>query len=153
MKNTIILILMVSALMFSCKTVKKAETQQPAEPVSVQKIAEEKNDTPEEVITPEVETPIVIKTEDVSLAEDEDQSKEGFAFYVIIGSFANPENAANYKTQLIEKGFSPVLLNSESGLIRVAVNQTNSEQEARQDIMNIRVRYPKHKDVWLLKKK
>jgi cell division protein FtsN len=152
MKKLFFLLLIISVMIISCKTAKKAvQTPQP-NPAPIENV-EDKSAEKVVVPVPEDNAPIYMKTEEVSIAKDEDQSKEGFAFYVIIGSFSKPENAGKYKIQLIDKGFSPVLLNSESGYLRVAVDQTNSENEARDQIKIIRNKYPEHKDVWLLKKK
>jgi cell division septation protein DedD len=96
---------------------------------------------------------IMVKTEEVSVADNEDKSKEGYAFYVIIGSFSKAENAIKYKNELIGKGFNPFLLNSETGFVRVAVGQSNDEKDARTILLKIRGQHPDHKDVWLLKNK
>jgi len=150
MKKILFTLLIITALIISCKTAKKAAPVTEAAPVEQ---IEDKVSEPVKEAVPEDNNPIYMKTEEVSIAEDEDQTREGFAFYVIIGSFSKPENAGRFKAQLIGKDFYPVLLNSESGYIRVAVDQTNSEMEARDQIKIIRNKYPEHKDVWLLKKK
>lgn len=152
MKKILFGLLIISAMIISCKTAKKAIPTPVTVAAPVEKI-DDKSKEPDKVAVPEDNNPIYMKTEEVSIAKDEDQSKGGFAFYVIIGSFSKPENAAKFKTQLISKDFSPVLLNSESGYIRVAVDQTNSEKDARDQIKIIRNKYPEHKDVWLLKSK
>jgi hypothetical protein len=150
MKKILFILMVISAMIISCKTAKKVV--QPAEEPKVEKIAEDTNKE-EDVSIPENSTPIYMKTEEVSIAEDEDQSKGGFAFYVIMGSFSKPENAGKFKIQLINKDFVPVLLNSESGYIRVAVEQTNSETDAKKFVWNIRKNYPEYSDAWLLRNK
>jgi hypothetical protein len=152
MKKALFVLLVISAMIISCKTAKKAVPTPVAEATPVEKI-DDKSAEKEKVAVPEDNNPIYMKTEEVSIAENEDQTKEGFAYYVIIGSFSKPENAGKFKAQLIGKDFYPVLLNSESGYIRVAVDQTNSENEARDQIKIIRNKYPEYKDVWLLKNK
>jgi cell division protein FtsN len=152
MKKILLVLLVISAITFSCKTAKKAVPTPVTETVPIENVENKKPEPVKEVV-PEDNNPIYMKTEEVSVAENEDQSKEGFAYYVIIGSFSKPENAGKFKIQLINKDFSPVLLNSESGYTRVAVDQTNSENEARDQIKIIRNKYPEHKDVWLLKSK
>jgi hypothetical protein len=150
MKKILFVLLVISVMIISCKTAKKAA---PVTEIAPIEIIEDKKIEPVKEVVPEDNNPIYMKTEEVSIVDDEDLSKEGFAFYVIIGSFSKPENASKFKIQLINKDFSPVLLNSESGFIRVAVDQTNSENEARDQIKIIRNKYPEHKDVWLLKSK
>ena len=153
MKQILIVAIILSVILFSCKTKKSIYSPDISKSDPIEKTT---NVAQEEVqIAPEpgYETPIVVKTEDVSLAEDEDQSKGDFAFYVIIGSFSNPTNAGKFKKELAEKGFKPLLLNSETGFVRVSVDQTNSEKDARNVVLKIRNDFPEHKDVWLLKKK
>lgn len=93
---------------------------------------------------------IVVKEEKVKPIDTED---EIFKYYVIIGSFKVLDNARNYKTQLKEEGFTPVILENESGLYRVSVSAYNDEQPARNKIGNIRTNYEKYSDVWLLIRK
>ncbi len=91
---------------------------------------------------------IVVKEEKVKVVDN--TNKEVFKYYVIIGSFKVLENAKNYKTQLIEEGFTPVLLENENGLYRVSVSAYNDEQPARDKIGSIRSKFEKYNDVWLL---
>jgi cell division protein FtsN len=153
MKKLLFIFLVFTAAIISCKTAKKSAYMPPAENSQVVMAEEDKNKKGTDVSTTANEVPIMMKTEEVSIAQNEDQSKGGYSFYVIIGSFSKPENAGKFKIELINKDFSPVVLNSESGFLRVAVGQTNSETEARDLITNIRNIYPEFKDVWLLKKK
>ena len=94
---------------------------------------------------------IVVKEEKVTVVDQE--NAEIFKYYVIIGSFRVLENAQNYKQQLIEEGFMPVLLENENGLYRVSVSAYNDEMPARNKIGNIRSKYEKYNDVWLLIRK
>jgi cell division protein FtsN len=151
MKKTLMILMAFTFLFFSCKTAKKAATPAVAEEPAIEQIEEPVVKVEEPKL--DDNTPIVMKTEEVTVAQNEDQSKEGYAFYVIIGSFSKPENAAKFKDQLIGKGFSPVLLNSETGYVRIAVDQSNSEGDARSSVMSIRQKFTEHNDVWLLKKK
>ena len=104
-----------------------------------------------EEVKPKPETKkIVVKEEKVKLLDVEN---EQFKYYVIIGSFRVLENAKNYKQQLIKEGFTPVLMENENGLYRVSVAAYNMEESAREKIANIRSKYPKYSDVWLLIRK
>lgn len=91
---------------------------------------------------------IVVKEEKVTVIDQDD--KEVFKYYVIIGSFRVLDNALNYKKQLFGEGFTPVLLENENGLYRVSVAAYNDEMPAREKIGNIRTKYDKYDDVWLL---
>ncbi len=93
---------------------------------------------------------IVVKEEKVRVIEEEDKS---FKYYVIIGSFKVLSNAKNYKSTLIEEGFTPVILENENGLYRVSVAAYNDEMDARSKVGNIRDQYEKYNDTWLLIRK
>jgi cell division septation protein DedD len=152
MKKFLFIAIILSLTIFSCKT-KKAVTKDTPKPTPVEQVNTVKTDDAKDVAEPANDTPIMVKTEQVSVADNEDKSKEGFAFYVIIGSFSKPENAGKFREELKDKGFSPYLLNSETGFTRVAVGQSNSEKDARALVMKIRNEHSEHNDVWLLKKK
>ncbi|MCT4645661.1 MAG: SPOR domain-containing protein [Carboxylicivirga sp.] len=117
----------------------------------------EDSDSPyvEEETTPVVkedkqpeQTKIVVKEEKVKVIDEKES--EVFKYYVIIGSFRVLDNAKNYKKQLLDEGFLPVLLENENGLYRVSVSAYNEEMPARQRINSIRNKYSKYDDVWLL---
>ncbi len=115
----------------------------------------EDSDSPyvKEEVKPKVEaTPkkIVVKEEKVKMLDIENGQ---FKYYVIIGSFRVLENAKNYKQELIKEGFAPVLMENEDGLYRVSVAAYNVESSAREKIAEIRSKYKKYSDVWLLIRK
>ena len=95
------------------------------------------------------EAKVVVREEKVKAIESE-PDKTNYKFYVIIGSFRIIENAQNYKSQLIDEGFSPVILENENGLYRISVKASNEETIARNEIARIRNNYKQHIDVWLL---
>jgi len=88
--------------------------------------------------------------EKVKVIDDEDVI---FGYYVIIGSFRVVENARNFRTDLINEGFKPLILENENGLYRVSVASFNDEQAARNRVAQIRNNYEKYNDVWLLIRK
>lgn len=95
---------------------------------------------------------IVMKEEEASVLSGESADINSYKYFVIIGSFANENNARNYKVTMAEKGFKPTILTNTTGHFRVAVFYSNNEQEARAKISEIRAEYPQHQDVWLLKR-
>ena len=92
-------------------------------------------------------TEVTVRTESVRPV---DRSGVIYEFYVIIGSFRSIENARQYNIDLVRKGFTPVILESESGLFRISVGGYNNENAARARIANIRAEHNEHRDVWLL---
>jgi cell division protein FtsN len=71
-------------------------------------------------------------------------------YFVIFGSFRNPENAKKYQRQILKEGFSSEILKNENGLNRVSVLATDEINVARDDIRRIRNIFPKYFDTWLL---
>ena len=127
--KTFSFIIVYVLLICSCKTAQK--TTQSSSPY----LTEENS-----------KTDITVRTESVRPI---DQS-EIYGFYVIIGSFRSIENARQYNVDLVRKGFTPVILESENGLFRISVGGYNDENAARTRIANIRAAYQEHMDVWLL---
>lgn len=95
-------------------------------------------------------TEITVLTESVKPI---DPSERTYGFYVIIGSFKNIAGARQYSSGLANKGFHPVILESENGLYRISVGGYNEENAARARIAGIRAAYEEHGDVWLLVRK
>ena len=71
-------------------------------------------------------------------------------YYVIVGSFSSNENAGKFKQELMQQGFKPIILHSETGYYRLCVDSFNDEAAARSRVQNIRTQYPKYADSWLL---
>lgn len=74
----------------------------------------------------------------------------GHDFFVIVGSYSNPDNAERARTILTRQGFTPIILISETGMNRVCVNSYTVESEARQRVQHIRRNFPEYHDAWLL---
>lgn len=95
--------------------------------------------------------PVVVKEEKVKVVDEPEA--EVFKYYVIIGSFRVLENAQTYKQELRTEGFMPVILENENGLYRVSVSAYNGEMPTRDKIGDIREKFEKYSDVWLLIRK
>ncbi len=149
----IILVLIVLTLGFSCKSTKKAAHQTAIDTDNTSQVITETSHKAEEITPTVLEEPVVVRTEEVRVMEDKVESEATFEFYVIIGSFSLNANADKYKAEMVNKGFTPTVLISETGLFRVAVEQTHSENQARTVISRIRSQFPEHNDVWLLKRR
>lgn len=93
---------------------------------------------------------VVVRQEKVKVVDSENTDKTNYLYYAIIGSFRILDNAKNYKSQLIEEGFKPVLLENENGLYRISIFSSNDEMAARSRIGEVRDNYPSHADIWLL---
>ncbi len=93
------------------------------------------------------------KEEKVTAAKGEASDFGNQRYYVIIGSFSIYENAQKFKKQLMSEDFFPGILVNENGLFRVSVNSYDDESMARNRISEIRQKFTKYSDVWLLVKK
>ena len=131
--KTFSFIIVCALLLCSCKSAKKSQSTSP--------YLKEENS----------KTEITVRTEKVKPIDQSDKTMH--RFYVIIGSFKNIENARQYKTDLMQEGFTPVILENENGLFRVSVGGYDEENAARLKIAGIRAAYEDHQDVWLLIRK
>lgn len=82
-----------------------------------------------------------------------DNDTDLFSYYVIIGSFRNPDNARKHQAQIRKEGFSSEIVRNEAGLYRVSVLSTENIAEARAEIRRIRAGFPVYSDTWLLIRK
>lgn len=97
------------------------------------------------------EEPIAMRKEQVSFTTQEDKTEnESNTYFVILGSFSQLNNAKNYREDLLNQGFTPIILHSETGYYRVCVDSYQNELDARTRVAQIRRTYPKYSDVWLL---
>jgi cell division protein FtsN len=94
-----------------------------------------------------MEPAIVVRQEKVTPVE---HTGPGYDYYVIVGSFQVLDNARRFRTDLIEEGFTPIMLESEEGFFRVSVAAFNDELAARERLGEIRRMHEKYNDVWLL---
>ncbi|MFT3738862.1 MAG: SPOR domain-containing protein [Breznakibacter sp.] len=94
---------------------------------------------------------VVVREEKVRVVDNIDQAV--YNYYVILGSFKILDNAKNFRSQLSNEGFRPVILENENGLYRISVASSNDEQPARNRIAEIRSNYAQYSDVWLLVRK
>lgn len=141
----------------ACKSTKKAAqspyTTDPATQPKVFSVPGAEGKTTAETEKPAAETPIAVRKEQISFTQQEDKSEnETNSYFVIIGSFSQLDNAKNYRETLLNEGFTPIILHSETGYYRVCVNSYKNELEARNRISQIRQAFTKYSDVWLLVK-
>lgn len=143
----------------SCKSTKKAATT-PYTPATQQETAT--TTAPPKVFTvPEPkpaptqpameEKPVTVRQEAITFTRPEEQTSN--SYFIIIGSFSSMDNAKNFRQTLISEGFTPIIVQSETGYYRVTVDSFSNEAAARERLLQIRQNYPKYADTWLLIKK
>lgn len=161
--NRILIVLTAFVLVVSaCKTTKQAaQSEYTSEPTTATKVFTVPGTatTPPPVATKAEPTkivdqkPIAVRKEQVSFTNQNEQSANAEnTFFVIIGSFGQLDNAKNYRVTLLDEGFTPIILHSETGYYRVCINSFKSESEARVRVSDVRQAFPKYSDVWLLVK-
>jgi cell division protein FtsN len=97
--------------------------------------------------------PVSVRSENFTFSAEDQAAYGSKSFFVIVGSFSSNENAGRFKQELVQLGFKPIILHSETGYYRVCVDSFNDEAAARNRVQKIRVEYPKYADSWLLIKK
>jgi cell division protein FtsN len=161
--NRIILFVVVLGLAFTACKSKKELAQSPytTDPATQPKVftvpasdtQTQQQTQPQVREEPEATTtePVAMRREQVSFTRQEDKTQnETNNFFVILGSFGQLDNAKNYRETLLNKGFTPIILHSETGYYRVCVNSYQNETDARTRVAQIRQTYPEYSDVWLL---
>ncbi|MBL7970014.1 MAG: SPOR domain-containing protein [Prolixibacteraceae bacterium] len=96
---------------------------------------------------------VSMRSENFTMSSEDQAVYGNKSYFVIVGSFSSNENAGRFKQELVQKGFKPIVLHSETGYYRVCVDSFNDEAAARSRVQRIRVDYPKYADSWLLIKK
>ncbi len=97
--------------------------------------------------------PVSIRSEKFTMSAEDQAAFGSKSYFVIVGSFSSSDNAGKFKQELIQQGFKPIVLHSETGYFRVCVDSFNDEAAARSRVQKIRVQFPKYADSWLLIKK
>lgn len=134
----------------SCKTTKKQPEVQYTPPTNQPKVFTVPENTETTKPAAAVE-PVSLRKESVTFTEAADKSKnEANTYFVILGSFGQLDNAKNFRETLLNEGFAPIILHSETGYYRVCVNSYKGETEARSRVTEIRQAFPKYADLWLL---
>jgi len=96
---------------------------------------------------------VSVKSEKFTLSSEDQAVYGSKRFFVIVGSFSSNENAGRFKLELVQQGFKPIILHSETGYFRVCVDSFDDETAARNRVHKIRSDFPKYSDSWLLIKK
>ncbi|MFV0483079.1 MAG: SPOR domain-containing protein [Bacteroidales bacterium] len=90
-------------------------------------------------------------TEDVEAVEDDMNYASNNAFFVIVGSYAQIDNARREKQNFINKGYEAVILKSnKNGYYRVSIGSYTEKPRAYLLINEVRNRYPQYNDSWVL---
>lgn len=91
-----------------------------------------------------------IKEVEERLVANEEKAPDPHSYFVIIGSFRNPENAERHQSIIKNDGFTSEILKNEAGLYRVAVFKTDDVALAREEVRRIWANFTRYSDTWLL---
>lgn len=81
-----------------------------------------------------------IQQSSVSVTSQAFESFKDGLFYIIGGCFQEEINAQKFLVKLKTKGYNPVLLEKKDGLYRVAYGVYNSKEEARAELISIKLK-------------
>jgi cell division protein FtsN len=160
MNRILFVVIAISVAFTACKSKKElAQSPYTVDPATQPKVftvpAADTQAQPQETVKAEPAAPVdehvAMRKEQVSFTRQEDKTlNEANNFFVILGSFSEINNAKNFRETLLNKGFTPIILHSETGYYRVCVNSYQNETDARTRVAQIRRTYPEYSDVWLL---
>lgn len=152
MKRIMFFTVLVVLTLSACKTTKKQPEVKYTPPTTQPKVFTVPENT--EATKPAAtaaDKSVSMRKESVTFTEAADKtSNEANTYFVILGSFSQLDNAKNFRETLLNEGFSPIILHSETGYYRVCVNSYKSETDARSRVTEIRQAFPKYSDLWLL---
>ena len=69
---------------------------------------------------------------------------------MIVGSFANVDNALKLREKLNGMGYTSIIMKNDAGMSRVSIAGFDEEAPARTELMKVRERFPEFADAWLL---
>jgi cell division protein FtsN len=142
--------IMVVFAFTACKTTKKQPEVKYTPPTNQPKVFTVP-ETTEAAKPATTDNSVSLRKESVTFTEAADKSKnEANTYFVILGSFGQLDNAKTFRENLLNEGFAPIILHSETGYYRVCVNSYKSETDARSRVREIRQAFPKYADLWLL---
>jgi len=154
MKKLMVFAFMIAVAFTSCKSSKKQPEVKYVPPSEQPKVFTVPETT--EAAKPAATTTdkaVSMRKEQVTFTDSADKTgNESNTYFVILGSFGQLDNAKNFRETLLNEGFTPIILHSETGYYRVCVNSYKGEADARTRVKEIRDAFPKYSDLWLLVK-
>ncbi len=148
MKGLNIVLLLTVLMAVGCKTQKIAPKPEPMKSETVVNPSDNSTSSGSAA-----SSSVKSREERITAAQGEANDLGSKRFYIILGSFGVYENAQKFKKQLMAEEFFPGILINEAGLYRVSVNSYDDEGVARSRVSEIRQKFPKYSDLWLLIKK
>lgn len=150
MKRIMFFVILIVMAFSACKTTKKQPEVKYTPPETQPKVFTVP-ETTQAAKPATTDKAVSLRKESITFTEAADKTgNEANTYFVILGSFGQLDNAKNFRETLLNEGFSPIILHSETGYYRVCVNSYKGEAEARSRVAEIRQAFPKYSDLWLL---
>ena len=92
------------------------------------------------------ERPVVTREEKVTMTHGDEMKR----YNIIVGSFANEDNAVKLRARLVGEGYHSIIMLNEKGMRRVSIAGFDEETPARAELLRIREQRPEFADAWLL---
>ena len=92
------------------------------------------------------ERPVVTREEKVTMTHGDEMKR----YNIIVGSFANEDNAVKLRARLVGEGYHSIIMLNEKGMRRVSIAGFDEEAPARAELLRIREQRPEFADAWLL---
>jgi len=144
----LLLVTLISLSSFSCKSKQLVSEIKGANvPATTEVVSQPVAPKPVVVST----QPEVTRSESFKLAEGETNTTAmGKKYHVQVGAFSNHDNARNLRAKLVSEGNNALVVENESGMLRVIISSFDEYSEARAKIDQIKGTYP---DAWVLVQK
>jgi cell division protein FtsN len=142
----IVLVILAATLAVSCNSKKKMYAS-PFEDEAVEVVVEDRvPERPVQTTQPRTvtqEAPVRVQEERVTLKYGDSMKR----YHVIVGSFANEDNAVRLRNRLTAAGYVSIIMMNESNMNRVSIAGFDDELSARDELRRVR---PEYHDAWLL---
>lgn len=147
--RVLILVAITATTLVSCKSKQKI-TEIPGAAVPASTVSIPAETQPAQTVsqsTQEEQT----RSESFKLASGETNvNAMNMKYHVVVGAFSNHNNARNLRAKLVNEGNNALMVENETGMLRVIIASYNEYSEARAKIDQIRSTY---NDAWVLVQK
>ncbi|MBP5319270.1 MAG: SPOR domain-containing protein [Paludibacteraceae bacterium] len=152
MKKVVLLLATAAISLAACSQKYYPAMYQPAEASPVARQMSLLNDTaalpPAPVVEPVAPEPAVRITETTDRYTFNGNDAR-FTYYIVVGSFANADNAARMRQDLVRQGIAASVASNDKGMHRVVLDEASDDEAAiRNSLARLRRQFP---DAWILK--
>lgn len=149
--RVLFLVAITATTLVSCKSKQKiTEIPGAAVPATTVNVPAETQTVQQAPVTTNTQ-PEQTRSESFKLASGETNTNAmNMKYHVVVGAFSNHNNARNLRAKLVNEGNNALMVENETGMLRVIIASYNDYTEARAKIDQIRSTY---NDAWVLVQK